>query len=363
MAQTRARVAPERDLARCFLRRLQRALFLFLSLLAALYATTSFYYVVRISVIEQPDLFDGIRSSVRDFSQRWVPWAVPMSEHLAASPSAAEADAASLLVTLRASSHEPYTQMYKFLRIGEPMTRQRVRNPALPAGVPLWDDDEERASAERGGGLRNAVPSRQRYVLDKLKPGGSYMIRLSFLGSPSVGFDLVLYQARRSSVQRLLKGSIDVAGATSPTARGWAEEPQDTELLVFSTSRDNALEFTFEKDVWVDREDIDGIVSGSNGADATLRGVIRAFSGTDDPFLPVVEVRPRALSIPVDAYRVPIVRFNIELERLSSSFLPKVAVPLMIYFVWVLVFVGYLGIYTLVSSGIAGGEEVKQSLG
>ncbi|AYU77618.1 hypothetical protein, conserved [Leishmania donovani] len=352
-------MAPESGLARCFLRRLQRATFLFLSLLVALYATTSLYYVVRISVIERPDLFDQIGSNVKGFAQRWVPWAVPMSEHLAASPSAAEAGAASLLVTLRASSHEPYTQMYKVLRIGEPMTRQRVRNPALPADVPLWDDDGERASAERGGSLRDAVPSRQRYVLDKLKSGRCYMIRLSFLGSPSVGFDLVLYQVRRSSVQRLLKGSIEVAGATSPTARGWAEEPQDTELLVFSTSRDNALEFSVEKDVWVDREDIDGIASGSDGADATLRGVIRTASGTDDPFVPVVEVRPRTLSIPVDAYRVPIVRFNIELERLSSSFLPQMAVPFMTYFVWVLVFVGYLGIYTLVSSGIAGGEEAK----
>ncbi|CAG9572074.1 conserved hypothetical protein [Leishmania major strain Friedlin] len=355
-------MAPERCFPHGFLRRLQRATFLFFSMLAALYATTSLYYVVRISVVEEPDLYHQIGSNVKGFAQRWVPWAVPMSEHLAGSPSAAEADAASLLVTLRASSHEPYTQMYKALRIGEPLTRQRVRNPALPADVPLSDDDRERPSAEHGGSLRNAVPLRQRYVLDKLQAGRRYMIRLSFLGSPSVGFDLVLYQVRRSSVQRFLKDSIDAAGAASPTARGWSEEPQDTELFVFSTSRDNALEFRAEKDVWVDREDIDGVASGSDGTGATLRGVIRAASGTDDPFVPVVEVRPRALSIPVDAYRVPIVLFNIELEWLSWPFLPKIVVLFLIYFVWVLVFVGYLGVYTLVSSGIAGGEEVKQNL-
>ncbi|GET87392.1 hypothetical protein, conserved [Leishmania tarentolae] len=271
-------------------------------------------------------------------------------------------DSTSPLASFRVSSHTPYTQTYKVLRVGEPMSRQRVRNPALPAGVPIRDDGEEFVSADGTESVRNAVPSRQRYVLDGLRPGMSYMIRLSFLGLPSVGFDMLLYQARLSSVRKSLTGTINVGGATSPTTRGWAEEPQDTELLVFSTSRDNALQFSVENDVWIERGETDGRAGDSEGDAATIRGVVRAASGTDDPFVPVVEVSPRTLSIPADAYRVPIILFNIQLDPLSSAFLPQMALPLLTYSAWVLVFVGYLVIYTLVSRGIAGGEDVKQKL-
>ncbi|CAJ1032209.1 hypothetical protein, conserved [Leishmania lindenbergi] len=355
-------MAPPSNFLWFVLRRLRYAVLFSIALLVLLYAISSMYYVVRVSVIQNPTPFVQIERDTDGTTQPLMSQAVPMSEDTAASLSVAEGGEATLRGARHCNSNPPYTHMYKVLRPGTPMIKQCLRNPTLPADVPLCSNDAGHASAERCGGLCDAVPLRQRYVLDKLQLGMSYMIRLSFLGPPSVGFDLVLYQVRRSSVVRFVEDNNDVAGVPSPRVRGWTEEPQDTELLVFVTSRDNALEFSMEENVWVDRADIDSIASGSNFDATTMHGVIRAASDTNDPFVPVVEVQPRALSIPVDAYRLPLVCLNMELEQLGSFFLPPIAVPLAAYVVWALVFVGYLGIYTFVSSGIAGGEGAKQHL-
>lgn len=362
---------------RFVLRRCQCATMLFLGVLAILYVSTSVYYAIRISVVERPGAFASIEAqeNVNCVTQRLLQRAVPLEEdamHLFPSPGAAtiapthgpnrsshnssirpgldRAPAAaprSLTAprqTLHRSSRGPYEQPYKVLQPGTPMMQQRMRNPTLPAEVPLW---EPAAEGEAG---RSAVPSRQRYVLDGLSRGDRYMLRLSYLGSPSVGFDMRLYQVRRSEVRRL------ASAAAASATRGFEVAPQDTELLVFSTSEHNALEFSAEEDVWLDKSSAE---SDAALDPVAMRRAMDEAVGTEDPFVPVVEVRTRVLSIPIDAHRLPVVRFNIELDRMRPPFLPQVAVPLMTYSVWVLIFLGYVGVYTLVSSGIASGEPVK----
>ncbi|KAG5482492.1 hypothetical protein CUR178_05632 [Leishmania enriettii] len=345
-----------------FLRRFQCAVLLFAYFLIALYVTTSVYYVVRINIFEKTSIFGqtDVDKDVKGISQRQVARAAPSGELLAAGCSTAESCAASLGVGPHHSSSSRYSQMYKVLRPCEPMVKQRVRNPALPADVPLWDGDSEDASAKRVDSKREPVPSVQRYVLEGLRAGSHYSVRLSFLGSPSVGFDLLLYHVRRSRVEMSMQDGVDVAGGPAETAHHWAGEPQDTELLFFSTSQGSELEFSAEEVVWVSPEDMDDAAGAQKSGATRMRPADGAAADANDRFLPVVEVRPRALSMPVDAYRVPLVYFNIELERLNGSFLPRMAFSLMTYFVCALIFVGYAGIYTLVSSGIASGEDFKQ---
>ncbi|KAG5504177.1 hypothetical protein JIQ42_06009 [Leishmania sp. Namibia] len=353
---------PQRRFLLFFLRRFQCATLLFASVLIALYVITCVYYVVRISIFEKAIFFGqtDVDKDVKGVTQRQGTRAAPSGELLAAGCSTAEGCAASLGVGPHHSSGRRYTQTYKVLRPCEPMVKQRVRNPALPADVPLWDGDSEDASAKRVDSKREAVPSVQRYVLEGLRAGSHYSIRLSFLGSPSVGFDLLLYHVRRSRVEKSMQDGVDVAGGPTETVHHWAGEPQDTELLFFSTSRGRELEFSTEEAVRVDQEDMDDAAGPQEFGATRMRPTDGAAADANDRFLPVVEVRPRVLSMPVDAYRVPSMYFNIELERLNRSFLPRMAFPLMTYFVWALIFVGYAGIYTLVSSGIASGGDFKQ---
>ncbi|KAG5481962.1 hypothetical protein LSCM1_05674 [Leishmania martiniquensis] len=339
------------------LRRIRCAAILFVSLLMALYAITSAYYVVRIGVIEKSGAFgqSGSETDVEGVTRQLITRAVPLGASRIADGSTAKGPAAPLRNMSPRSSGRRGAVTYKVLRPGAPRVKQHVRNPTLPEDVPLWDDNSEHASAERDGSTREAIPSVQRFALAGLKAGSHYLIRLSFLGSPSVGFEMRLYQVRRSTVEESLKSSAHAAGRPLETAYQWTDQPQDTELLVFTTSCDNELAFSTEEGVWVDREDMDSAAGEHEFGGAARRHVVHASSDPNDPFLPVIEVRPRAYSIPLDAYRVRMVSFNIELEPLSTSFLPQMAVPLMIYFVWALIFVGYAGIYTLVSSGIASG--------
>ncbi|KAK7197686.1 hypothetical protein NESM_000720400 [Novymonas esmeraldas] len=318
---------PPHRFHRFLLRRLRCATLLFLALLVLLYAVTSIYYVVRICMIERP-------SSLAATAAAGGEGAVMTTLDVAFS-GGAERHSGSARRTGIAS--EPYTHPYKLLLPGVPMMRQGVRNPSLPADVPLW---EEHGGDGAGRATRAAVPARQRYVLNGLKPGRRYMVRLSFLGSPSVGFDLVLYHVRRS-----LTETTGAGGAPGAAVHGWAAaEPQDTELLVFATSSDDATAFSAEEEVWVDEGDAGDVRRVVRGGPTDAAG----------PHVAVVEVRPRALSTPADPYRVPLVRFNVELDPLSPSFLPRIAVPLITYVVWALIFLGYLGVYTFVSSGIAG---------
>ncbi|KAG5508742.1 hypothetical protein JKF63_05240 [Porcisia hertigi] len=342
------------------MRRLHFAVLLFFVLMVGVYVATALYYAVHISIVQRRSLFSeaGVGHNIKRLAQRLVPQSGLLGGVFPAVLSDTEGGAEPLHVTLKCcSTGPPYTQMYRVLQPGVPLMKQRVRNPSLPADVPLWDEGTEHAPGERNDRLRHAVPSRQRYVLDGLEPGRRYMIRLSFLGSPSVGFDLVLYQVRRSRALAFLEDGMRVPGGSSEQARGWAEEPQDTELLMFSTSQHSAHELSAE-DVWVDREDVDD-ASSVSGLDASMaHRTFRAASNSDNPFLPVIEVRPRALSIPVDAHRLPLVRFNLEVEQLSLSFLPQMTLSLITYAAGVLILVGYLVVYTLTSSAIAGGEMI-----
>jgi hypothetical protein len=366
---------------RFLLRRLWCTTLFFIALIIAVFTATSVYYAVRINLIEKhlnarTLNAEQARRSVGDGGAATAatgPSHAPALPHGEAATAthpyhplmsrATPAGHSELAGRLRRSTAASYDGVYKVLMVNVPMSRQAVRNPTLPETIPLWENVTSREGKEVH---RVHIPARQRYVLQGLEVGKQYMLRLSYLGSPSVAFEMLLYQVRQSQLERWFREKTDV--------RGWSAVPQDTELRIFAMSATDALQFDYEEEVWVDElnddddedkeevEDTDekeGLVDPLvlvDVADPARTAVEKGKGGTANRYLPVVEVRPRALSIPIDSSRLPVVRFNLALEPLSSSLLPQVAVPLITYTAWVVVFVGYLCIYTFVSTGIAGGR-------
>ena len=374
------RMAPQGFM--CFImRRVRCTTLFFLALFAVMFTATSAYYVVRINVIERHLRTRALKAAEASRSDATGgmcattdPSATSAHErdslhdcvHHPLLPSATPAEQFEFVRRLRRSTAAAYVDLYKLLVVNTPMSRQTVRNPTLPESIPVWEDmavvKEGEFTAEQAA-PRVRVPPRQRYVLAGLEAGKHYMLRLSFLGSPSVGFEMLLYQVPQVQLEALLgkngHGEEEVHGTD---AAGWATVPQDTELRVFAMSATNALQFDYEEEVWVDESlDDAGAAEEADLGTSTIATPARhtLVDERDEwgrRYVPVVEVRPRALSIPFDTSRLPVVRYNIVVEQLSSSFLPQIAVPLITYGAWVVVFMGYLCIYTFVSSGVAGGR-------
>ncbi|KPI89310.1 hypothetical protein ABL78_1539 [Leptomonas seymouri] len=357
----------------------------FVTLIAVLFMATSVYYVVRINTIEKHLNAQALKAAPAGKTEADDDFALLDDMDVLAHDGeaathrrhqfmsrATPAGHSLIAGRQRRISKSFYNGLYKDLTVNSHLTRQAVRNPTLPDSIPLWEEAGAQGEENVKDGVqavpRVSVPARQRYVLQGLEPGKQYMLRVSYLGSPSVTFEVLLYQVSQSRLSALRKGVGAAAGGGDvpqrPRHPGWSAVPQDTELRVFEMSATDALQFDYEEEVWFDALD-DGGDDGEGDEDDDYDGMtddnlkvegldtVKASTGR---YAAVVEVRPRALSIPIDSTRLPVVYFNIVLEPLSSSFLPQVAIPLITYSVWVVMFVGYLCIYTVVSSGIAGGR-------
>ncbi|KPA77818.1 hypothetical protein ABB37_06635 [Leptomonas pyrrhocoris] len=370
---------------RFMLRRVLCTTLFFITLLVVVSTATSVYYVVRINTTEKHQRAralksaqagkanaedDGALTHLYEASERAHAAAATAAEspHQPAER-ATRAVHGELAGRLRSPSTPRYEEPYKVLAVNAPLSRQAVRNPTFSATIPLWENvettGEETQGMDEHAVSRVRVPARQRYVLAGLEAGKHYMLRLSFLGSPSVTFEMLLYQVPRSQLDTARHKAEATAveeakeGEDSrhrPRVPNWSTVPQDTELRVFAMSATSAQEFDEEEeDIWLEEAAEEDDVGDVAGAGVT-RVPLHTSKASTGRYVPVVEVRPRALSIPIDAARLPVVRFNIAVEPLSSSFLPQVAVPLIAYGAWVTVFIGYLCIYTFVSSGVAGGR-------
>lgn len=237
----------------------------------------------------------------------------------------------------------PYRGEYALLRPGHQRVNDTVLNPAL-AGTAF----AENAIAHHGAALS------RRYLLDGMERGRRYMLRLSYLGSPSVGYRVLLYQIRQSALQkRLAAGEVeeeeeeDAAPATTTTTTTVksAYVPADTEIRMLAMHATNPMEFDHEEEVWYDVE-----TTASHHGDAE--------DGTDvDPFLPVVEIRPFVLAICSNPMRFAYVGYNLQLNPLTANVLPDIALPCVASLSFLLIGVGGVLLYPWLCQALSSDEE------
>lgn len=247
------------------------------------------------------------------------------------------------------------------------------------AGSPVADA-AERAKDARVAAACASMPAVRRYLLTDTQLGQRYMLRLSYLGSPSVSYRIHLYHIRASTVRRerhrvrsnptttasmaAATGAFLSARETIPQgklpARLSVFTPTDTELATITMHRRYASQFAKDETIIYDGADLLHRAEEEEARAKTLHrgdgaaggGAAEAAEADGDPFVAVVEITAKVQSFAADPRDFPVLSFNVELNPLLFNLLPEVGLPLIACFSLVTMVLGKYLIYRWVSSAV-----------
>lgn len=300
---------------------------------------------------------------------------------------------------------------YGELQPNVPLVNETVLNPQLMMRYTLAELQEmaarlakereghEEARGAGGGGMAGTADGRvaaavlstspsRRYVLTNIGLRQRYMLRLSYLGSPSVSYGLYLYHIRASTLQReKVRRSSALAGggggggegqdnpALSSSHRtevskekmpsGLAEfVPMDTEVITITTHHRYASQFAEDETIMYDGADLQRRAEEEEEEERLRQGgeqMERERGVAEDPFVAVLEVLPSTLSFAEDPRDFPVLSYNLQLSPLALNLVPDVTLPLISAFSLIVVAFGRKVIYRWLINAVIASAEVEEA--
>ncbi|CCW71713.1 unnamed protein product [Phytomonas sp. Hart1] len=218
---------------------------------------------------------------------------------------------------------DPHTE-YTLLEPGDLIVGEALRNPALESLEDCFLEESELA--------QRLFPRVRRYFLQNTVKDRRYELHISYPGSPPVGFHILLYHVRSSSIS--LRNMVNEKSKKEtfsryPISSSSSHRLLDTEVRIITMDRERSNRYSPHQTIHYNIDDLKNMKDNNN-----IAGILNKVSPgrlEEDPFVAVVEIQPYVLALSSQSPCLfPEIMYNIQLECLTGNLLPITIIPIVV---------------------------------